>query len=195
MPVVDSVSWLVCGFCGKLGFGAMKSKLFGRLMRMAAVAAGLLSIAGNSACRREVSAAEMKPLASESALSDQGPGAPASSQFDEAAFSLKMEPSGSYAVGKPGLVSIQLIAKGPHHVNQEYPHKLKLRNADGVTFPQMIVSRESMKIAAMRADVSVPFTPNRSGKVTIGGDFAFSLCTADRCLIEKRSLALDVQVL
>lgn len=170
-------------------------KVVGRFSATKVAAASLVVIAANSACQREVSAAEVNPVASASPAADPGSNAPASSQFDEAAFSLKMEPIGPYAVGKPGFVTIQLVAKGPHHVNQEYPHKLRLRSTDGVTYPQSVVSRDSMKVTPMRADVSVPFTPTRAGKLMIGGEFAFSLCTADRCLIEKRSLAVDVQVL
>jgi hypothetical protein len=155
--------------------------------------ASLVTITGANACRRDVSAAEMTPGASAPAASEPGASSPASAQFDEAAFSLRIEPSGPYAVGKPCLASVHLAAKGAHHVNQEYPHKFKLRSEEGVRYPQPVVGRESMKIEAKRADFTVPFTPSRTGKLTISGEFAFSLCTADRCLIEKRSLALDVE--
>ncbi len=137
----------------------------------------------------------MAPGASAPAASDPAPSAPISAQFDEASFGLRIEPDGPCAVDKPCVASVHLVAKGAHHVNQEYPHKLKLRSVEGVTYPQPVMGRESMKIEAARIDFTVPFTPNRAGKLTIGGEFAFSLCTADRCLIEKRLLALDVQVL
>jgi hypothetical protein len=105
-----------------------------------------------------------------------------------------MEKQAACLASQPCAVVVTLTARGPHHVNQEYPHKLKLKYTDGVTYAKPAIARESMKIDSAQAQFSVPFTPTRSGKVTVGGDFAFSLCTADRCLIEKRILALDIQV-
>jgi len=147
-----------------------------------------LSLVASAACRREVSAAEMNGNSNTPA----GP-APAA-RFDESAFALTMEPDGAYTTGKPGVVSVKLTAKGPHHVNQEYPHKLKLKPVEGVTYPQPIIQRDAMKIETVGAQFGVPLTPNRSGKLTVEGEFAFSLCTADRCLMEKRPLALEIQV-
>ncbi len=154
----------------------------------------LLALIANVACRREVSAAEMNEGTSVSAASGPGANAPPAAQFDESAFSLKMDPRVPYEVGKPGVVVVQLKAKAPHHINQEYPHKLKLKASEGVTYPQPVLSREAMKIAPMLAELTVPFTPNRSGMLAIGGDFAFSLCTTDRCLMEKRPLAVSINV-
>ena len=165
-----------------------------RIRRALVIPVGFFMILSSGSCRHEVSAAEMTPGVGASVASEPGAGDPAASHFDEAAFTLRIEPSGSYLIGKAGIVTVQLLAKGAHHVNQEYPHKLKLRSTEGVTYPQTVLGRESMKIANMQAYVTVPLTPNRSGKLTVGGDFAFSLCTADRCLIEKRSLAIDIQV-
>jgi len=146
------------------------------------------------ACKREVSAAEIRDNSNPSAVVAEAVSSAPASRFDEAAFSLTIDPQGTYAVGRAASVAIHLTAKGPHHVNQEYPHKLKLKATDGVTYPQTVISRDAMKITNEQADFIVALTPSRSGRVTVGGDFAFSLCTADRCLIEKRALALDVQV-
>lgn len=152
------------------------------------------ALVAGGACRHEVSAAEIDPGSVVAAASGPGASTPASAQFDEAAFSLKIEPRTPYEVGKPGVVVLLLRAKEPHHVNQEYPHKLKLKATDGVSFPQPVLGRDAMKIAAMSAELSVPFTPGKSGTYSIGGDFAFSLCTVDRCLMEKRTLAVAINV-
>jgi hypothetical protein len=63
-----------------------------------------------------------------------------------------------------------------------------------VVFAQPIVGRESMKIGATRLELNLQFTPTQSGKLLVSGEFAFSLCTADRCLMEKRILATDIVV-
>jgi hypothetical protein len=158
-------------------------------------ACGAISVLfGSTACRREVSAAELDHGSSVAAASEPVANAPAAAQFDEGAFLLKLEPRAPYEVGKPGVVVLQLRAKEPHHINQEYPHKLKLKATEGLAFPQSVLGRDAMKIETMSAELPVPFTPSKSGVFSIGGDFAFSLCTSDRCLMEKRSLTVAINV-
>lgn len=165
-----------------------------KIVRVMTASCAISALVFSTACRREVSAAEMDRGSAVSEVSGPGANAPVSSQFEEAAFSLKLEPRTPYGVGKPGEVVLQLKAKEPHHINQEYPHKLKLKATDGVAFPQTVLGRDAMKIATMSAELSVPFTPAKTGTYSIGGDFAFSLCTADRCLMEKRALAVAINV-
>jgi hypothetical protein len=165
-----------------------------RLPPIIAVSSLLLLALLSASCRRDVAAAEMNNGSMASTASESASSAPVANHFDEAAFTLRIEARAPYEVGKPGVVVVELKAKDPHHINQEYPHKLKLKPLDGVTLPSSILGRESMKIAPMQAELTVPFTPNRRGAFIIGGDFAFSLCTADRCLMEKRMLAVEVQV-
>jgi hypothetical protein len=40
----------------------------------------------------------------------------------------------------------------------------------------------------------VPFTPDGAGQRTVSGQFAFSVCTDETCLMEKRDLSLVVDV-
>jgi hypothetical protein len=143
-------------------------------------------------------ATEVVPAAVPAAAQDEGelgaPSALAKPRFDEANFDLKMQPKGSYKVGQSGALEIVLDAKKPFHVNDKYPYKLKLAKSDGVKFPAPIVKKDAVKLETQRAVMSVSFTPESAGKKKIGGQFSFSVCTDDKCLIEKRDLALDVQV-
>jgi hypothetical protein len=50
-----------------------------------------------------------------------------------------------------------------------------------------------VKLENMKAVVPVSFTPE-AGKRTIAGTLAFSVCTEDKCLMEKQDLALEVVV-
>ena len=45
---------------------------------------------------------------------------------------------------------------------------------------------------AMKAVMPVSFTLDAAGKHTVAGQLAFSVCTEDKCLMEKRDLLLDV---
>jgi hypothetical protein len=114
--------------------------------------------------------------------------------YDEPKFALVAQPSGAYAAGKEGTVEIVLDAKAPFHANQQYPYKFKTKEAAGVKFAQPVVGKDAAKIEQQRVTMRVPFVPDAAGQRTVSGQFAFSVCTEETCLMEKRDLALVVDV-
>jgi hypothetical protein len=116
------------------------------------------------------------------------------SRYDEANFTLEAHPSGSYAAGKEGALEIVLAAKPPFHTNQQYPYKFKAKEGPGVKFAQPVVGKDAAKLEPQRLTMRVPFTPDGVGQRTVSGQFAFSVCTDETCLMEKRDLALVVDV-
>jgi hypothetical protein len=120
--------------------------------------------------------------------------AAASSHYDEAKFALVAEPTGAYSAGQEGALEIVLNAKPPFHVNQQYPYKFKTKEAPGVKFAQPVIGKDSVKLEPQRVTMRVPFVPDGAGPRTVSGQFAFSVCTEETCLMEKRDLALVVDV-
>jgi hypothetical protein len=115
-------------------------------------------------------------------------------KFTDAAFDLSIEaPKAPLKAGQAGNVEIVLVAKAPFHVNDKYPIKLKLKETPGVKYESLTVGKDAAKVEAMKAVMPVAFTPD-SGKRTVAGTFSFSVCTEDKCLMEKRELALNVSV-
>jgi hypothetical protein len=136
-------------------------------------------------------AAGLKPaVAAEPAAAE--PAAAGASQVTDTSFELKIAPKGAYEAGKPAEAEIVLDAKPPFHVNDKYPYKFKLKEAKGLTFPAPLVGKDAVKLEKARATMSVAFTPQTAGKHELGGQFSFSVCTDDKCLIEKRDLSLLV---
>ena len=86
-----------------------------------------------------------------------------------------------------------LAAKPPFHVNDKYPYKFKLKDEPGLTFANAVVGKDNVKLETARATMSVPFTVKDAGKHTLAGQFSFSVCTEDKCLMEKRDLALVLE--
>ncbi len=164
-----------------------------------AVLAGAL-VAG-IACSKETSATPeptsppasvAKEVASDTA---PAPAAAAAPKFSEDNFNLEIRSAGGdYKVGESGFVEVVLAAKGVFKCNDKYPYKLKLQPADGVKFPNQVVKKDAATIAKEQVVMKVAFTPETAGRKKIGGRFSFSVCTDDKCLIEKRDLALDVLV-
>lgn len=101
---------------------------------------------------------------------------------------------GSYKVGAAGVAEVVLSALGGYKPNQDYPYKFKLQPADGLSFPETVVQKDRMTIEGKRATMAVRFTPNSIGPKVLAGEFAFSVCTDQKCLIEKRELSLSFEV-
>jgi hypothetical protein len=116
------------------------------------------------------------------------------SKFSDTGFDLSIDAKGNLKAGQAGAVEVVLTAKAPYHVNDKYPIKLKLKETPGVKYENLIVGKDAVKLEAMKAVMPVSFTPDGAGKRTVAGQFAFSVCTEDKCLMEKRDLLLDVVV-
>lgn len=135
----------------------------------------------------EAAAAEAAPPTPEAAT-------PAASKYSEAGFDLVIQPKGgAYATGQAGEAEILLSAKAPFHVNDKYPYKFKLKEAPGIKYANLVVAKDAVKLEHTKATVPVAFTPESAGKHTVAGTLSFSVCTDDKCMIEKRDLALDIE--
>jgi hypothetical protein len=113
-------------------------------------------------------------------------------KFSDTGFELSLSPKGDYKAGQVGEAEILLTAKAPFHVNDKYPYKFKAKEGAGVKFSAPVTSKEAVKLEAMKATMTVGFTPESAGKHVLAGVFSFSVCTDDKCLIEKRDLALEI---
>jgi hypothetical protein len=180
--------------------------------RLGVVVLGTCMLLG---CSKETPPAAEEPRSASNAASPQGApkpadapgsGAPAavpeaaaaatgSAKFSDAAFELSLEaPKASVKAGQAGALEVVLTAKAPFHVNDKYPIKLKLKETPGVKYENLTIGKDAVKLEAMKAVMPVSFTPDGAGKRTVAGQFAFSVCTEDKCLMEKRDLLLDVTV-
>ena len=156
--------------------------------------AGLLLGWVGLACNKEPPPAAEQPKSPSSPQAASGAVGEAKARHDEANFTLEVVPQGEYQAGKAAEVAVVLSAKAPFKCNDKYPYKLKLEESDGVTLASKIVKKDAVKLETHKATMTVPFTPDKAGTRRLAGEFSFSVCTEDKCLIEKRKLALDVTV-
>jgi hypothetical protein len=181
---------------------------------MVAVRLGLV-VLGTSlllGCNKETPPAAEEPRSASNAAAPQAPppaaeatsaAAPAAAgaapagvaKVTDAAFDLSLDgPKAALKAGQAGLVEVVLVAKAPFHVNDKYPIKLKLKETPGIKYESLVIGKDAAKVEQMKAVVPVSFTPDGAGKRSVAGQLAFSVCTEDKCLMEKRDLALDVTV-
>lgn len=112
--------------------------------------------------------------------------------YDEDAFSLQLVPPEKVSSGQAALFQVILTAKSGYKVNDEYPIKFQLIETPGVTFEKSIVKKEDAKIEKTRAELPLNVTVQAKGAAEVSGKLSFSVCTEERCLIEKRDLTVKV---
>lgn len=141
------------------------------------------------------SADEQKPgaAAADSSAAEPPSVQLSSSDIQEANFGLKMKPEGPLKAGQLGKVLIELVAKAPFKVNQEYPYKFKVTEAHGLKLDS-VIKKDNVALEKKRAVMTVPVTPESSGSKKLQGKFMFSVCTDEKCLIEKRDLGVALSV-
>lgn len=106
-------------------------------------------------------------------------------------FATWMQAAKTYEINKPATVTVVLTAKDPYKCNEKYPHRFVLNPPpNGVTYPQDTV--RGMQVTPKRSTLSVPFTATSEGSATISGTLFFSVCTDERCLMEKRPLSITI---
>jgi hypothetical protein len=111
----------------------------------------------------------------------------------DAAFSTWLEGSSPVPSG-PAQLQAVLVAKPPYHVNAEYPHKFTFSDPPaGLEYPEKTV--RGMQVTPERGALRLPVVAKSAGPSTVSGTLSFSVCTDERCLVEKRELqvALDVK--
>lgn len=105
-----------------------------------------------------------------------------------------LQAGSKFTAGEPAAVTAVLTARGGFKCNDKYPYKFTLDPApSGVSYPSTVVT--GMAVSDKRSTMSIPFTPTEKGAKTISGTLAFSVCDADKCLIEKQKLSVTVNVM
>lgn len=161
---------------------------------------GLFSLFGGQACSKESRADQAQgSAASVASGADRSQGASASAKsaparVQEQHFDVTMTARGPFKIGVLAEAEIVLLALGAYKVNQEYPIKFKLADNAGMDHPAPVVKRDRVKLESKRAIMTVPFVPRVSGNQSVAGALAFSVCTEQKCVMEKRSLGVPVRV-
>jgi hypothetical protein len=93
---------------------------------------------------------------------------------------------------------VRIAARAGMHVNEEYPTSFRPAAdataglaGDRVPLDQVIERVPCTGDAASACEVilALPIVPPVSGDLRVSGTLAFSVCSAERCLIEKVTLA------
>ena len=185
-------------------------------MPLRATLAGLLAAVGSMAllgCSAPSGGSQAAPAAPGAALAfpptapapaPTGSPAPAGNPGPRAegeAYEVALEAPAAAAVGRVTVARVVVTARGPYHVNRDYPMAFR---PDASTRPAFAADRVPLGAGAARTackdfpgedcSVSAPleFTAAPGGETRLSGTVAFSVCNPDRCLIEKVPLSATV---
>jgi hypothetical protein len=113
-------------------------------------------------------------------------------EYKESAFQLVLTAPSKVEVGKAAVFTIVLTAQGGYKVNEEYPIKFQFSESKGVSPAKQTVTKDDVRLEKTQATMPLTVTIPTPGKHEVSGKFSFSVCTDERCLIEKRDLRVEV---
>ena len=150
---------------------------------------GILATSILFGCQEEAAATPAKPVLPTKSSSTS---AVLGASQEAKAFDIRWTAPQSIPVGTTFVSTIDLEAKAPFKVNQEYPIKMKLDEGAGLDGVKKVTSKESVQLSKKSASLSIQLKASKVGPVSLTGTLYFSVCTEDRCLIEKRPLQLKL---
>ena len=134
--------------------------------------------------------------ATEPAAADEKSNEPAGPSIETGSFLLAVAPSDArYAIGKAGEVEIALEGRGEWHVNQEYPIRVDLKAAPGVALKKNELVRDDAKeFGDSKVRFLAALEPSAAGEHEVTCDVSFAMCTEENCILEKRTVAMQLKV-
>jgi hypothetical protein len=150
----------------------------------------LVAIAG---CKKDDAPA---PPAAKPAVTPATPGA------EETPWTVSIAAKGAITANQTGAAVISVAAKEGFHVNPDYPVAFKVMPSSSVKFAAdrvaLTASNKSPCAAKAEdtcaAEFELPFTAQAAGAAQLEGTVAFSVCSAEKCLIQKEPLKLALTV-
>ncbi|MEM7137294.1 MAG: hypothetical protein AAF500_11980 [Myxococcota bacterium] len=121
---------------------------------------------------------------------------PAGPRLETDSFVLEVastEPS--LSVGKPGAVAIALEGRGEWHVNQEYPIRIDIKAGPGAGLVDEALGKDDAKeFTEDNAKFLASLEPVEAGEHDVRCDVSFAMCTDENCVLERRTIAMQVKV-
>lgn len=96
------------------------------------------------------------------------------------------------AVGESVEVGIYLEPLPPFKCNDKYPYRFTVTGNQGVAVPQMAVTTAA--VTAAKTSLRLTVVGQSPGRGSVAGTFSFSVCTAEKCLVERVPMVLSFEV-
>jgi len=172
---------------------AMKLRISGLLTASAMF--GLLLLGGCSKVS-EAAVADDRPTTTAPSQATPQETPQAAGAVDNPNFSVRLTFEGPCKKGETCTALVTVDAKGGYHINDKYPYRFKVADPApaGVKFPKPVVNRDDGTFTETKAVLRVPFVAETAGEAKVGGTLSFSVCSDEKCLIEKQALEASAKV-
>jgi len=110
--------------------------------------------------------------------------------YQEEAFELSLTGPSAGKVEESLEFVVRLEAKAGYKVNTEYPIKFTFESSAAVVPEVPVLKKENGSIEKSQAELRGKLKVTQPGAHSVAGKLSFSVCTEERCLIEKRDLGL-----
>ena len=132
-------------------------------------------------------------LAAAAPARGEAPPPPAADRAEAEAWSVVLEVPAPLRPGAPAVASLRLTARAGNHVNLDYPASFRPAADATVAFAgaRVALSPADRVACAGHAEETctvrwpLPFTAADTARARVAGTLAFSVCSAERCLIER----------
>jgi hypothetical protein len=124
------------------------------------------------------------------------PEGPPGPSIETGSFLLAVSPAeAGYTIGKSGEVEIALEGRGEWHVNQEYPIRVDLKAGPGVVLKKNeLVKDDAKEFGEDKVRFLAAMEPSAVGDHEVICDVSFAMCTEENCILEKRTVAMQLKV-
>jgi hypothetical protein len=121
---------------------------------------------------------------------------PAGPSIETGSFLLAVAPTApGYAIGKSGEVEIALEGRGEWHVNQEYPIRIDLKTGPGLALKKNeLVKDDAKEFGEDKVRFLAAVEPSAAGDHEVTCDVSFAMCTEENCILERRTVAMQLKV-
>jgi len=121
---------------------------------------------------------------------------PAGPSIETGSFLLAVAPTQpGYTIGKSGELEIALEGRGEWHVNQEYPIRVDLKAGPGVALKKNeLVKDDAKEFGEDKVRFLAGVEPSAAGDHEVTCDVSFAMCTEENCILEKRTVAMQLKV-
>lgn len=127
---------------------------------------------------------------------DPKPDEPAGPRLETGSFLLEVAPTQpEYEVGREGAVQIEIAGRGEWHVNQDYPIRVDLNAGPGAGLQQReLVKDDAKEFNEDKVRFVAALEPTEAGDHEVKCDVSFAMCTDENCVLENRTVVMQVKV-
>lgn len=148
-----------------------------------------------SGCSKVSEAAALGEPSPQAASAPSSDAVASASQVENPHYTARLTAPSGCKKGETCTALVTVEAKGGYHINEKYPYRFKLAEAGpGISYPKAVIGREDGTFSETKAELRVPFVAENAGEAKVGGTLSFSVCSDEKCLIDKQALEATAKV-